>query len=69
MASANITLPPEVWGKIVGYLSFRDASRGRLICKAVDEVVRKYDHVDLSECKVLHKTELMLWEHSVVRRS
>ena len=53
-------LPPEIWSQIVGFLSFRDASRGRLICKAFNEAVDKLQHLDLSECKSLLKAQLML---------
>ena len=58
--ASTFALPPEIWSAIVDFLSFREASRGRVICKAFDEAVGKLKHLDLSECNSLLKTELML---------
>lgn len=60
MASTCPTLPPEVWARVVSFLSFRDASRGTLVCKAFEQAVRELDHVDLSECNSLLTTRLLL---------
>ena len=65
--ATSVVLPPEIWSQIVGLLSFRDASRGRLICKAFNEAVDKLQHLDLSECKSLLKARLMLCKASAVK--
>lgn len=44
----------------MGLLSFRDASRGRQTCKAFNEAVLKLQYVDVSECRSLLQTQLML---------
>lgn len=59
-------LPPEIWCRVISFLSFRDASRGTLVCKAFLQAVRNLPHVDLSECNSLLKTRLMLWRAAPV---
>ena len=53
-------LPTEMWSVVVSFLSFRDASRGRTICKSFDEAVRRLEYLDFSECKSLLKTDLLV---------
>ncbi len=50
---------------ILGFLSFRDAFRCRLVCKACDEAMPKIEHIDLSECKSLLKAQYMLCKKDI----
>ena len=43
--ATTFALPPEIWSAIVDLLSFREASRGRLICKAFNKAVGKLNHL------------------------
>ena len=42
--------PQEIWIRILDDLSYRDASRCRLVCKSFNETVLRRKHIDLSEC-------------------
>lgn len=64
--ASTAALPPEIWCRVIGFLSFRDASRGTLICKAFLQAVHRLPHVDLSECSSLLKTRLMLGRAAAV---